>query len=150
MANCDRVDLLVSFITVAGVRKVFDILQAATAADATGRPRTRLRILTTTYTGATEIEALDYFARLPGCQIKVSLDGRRTRLHAKAWIFHRRTEFGSAYVGSANLSGAALLGGLEWTVKFTEQGGVRVGRSIDSRCMVLTRLLFAVSSANND
>ena len=81
-----------------------------------------MRILTTTYTGATEMEALDYLARLPGCEIKVSLDGRRTRLHAKAWIFRRRTGFGSAYVGSANLSGAALLGGLEWTVKFTEQG----------------------------
>src|ERR1039458_2724058 len=68
------------------------------------------------------MEALDYFAGLPGCDIKVSLDGRRTRLHAKAWIFHRKTGFGSAYVGSANLSGAALVGGLEWTVKFTEQG----------------------------
>ena len=122
IACCDQVDVLVSFITVAGVRKLFDILQAATAVSAVGQPRTRLRILTTTYTGATEIEALDYFAQLPGCEIKVSLDGRRTRLHAKAWIFHRKTRFGSAYVGSANLSGAALLGGLEWTVKFTEQG----------------------------
>ncbi len=122
LAACDQVDILVSFITVSGVRKLFDILQAATAVDATGRPRTRIRLLTTTYTGATEIEALDYFARLPGCETRVSLDGRRTRLHAKAWIFHRATGFGSAYVGSANLSGAALLGGLEWTVKFTEQG----------------------------
>jgi len=122
LAGCDQADVLVSFITVAGVRKLFDILQTATATDAVGRPRTRLRILTTTYTGATEMEALDYFARLPGCEIRVSLDGRRTRLHAKAWIFHRNTSFGSAYVGSANLSGTALLGGLEWTVKFTEQG----------------------------
>ena len=119
---CEQVDVLVSFITVAGVRKLFDILQKATAVSASGQPRTRLRILTTTYTGATEIEALDYFAKIPGCEIKVSLDGRRTRLHAKAWIFHRKTMFGSAYVGSANLSGSALLGGLEWTVKFTEQG----------------------------
>ena len=122
IACCDQVDVLVSFITVAGVRKLFDILRTATAVGAAGQPRTRLRILTTTYTGATEMEALDYFAGLPGCDIKVSLDGRRTRLHAKAWIFHRKTGFGSAYVGSANLSGAALLGGLEWTVKFTEQG----------------------------
>ncbi|MDP3878477.1 MAG: DUF3427 domain-containing protein [Methylobacter sp.] len=122
LAACDQVDILVSFITHSGVRKLLDILQLMTAVGANGEPRTRLRVLTTTYTGATEINALDELASLPGCEIKVSLDGRRTRLHAKAWIFQRKTGFGSAYVGSANLSGAALMGGLEWTVKFTERG----------------------------
>ena len=122
IACCDRVDILVSFITVSGVRKLFDVLQKVTASDAKGNSRTKLRVLTTTYIGATEVAALDYLAQLAGCEVKVSLDGRRTRLHAKAWIFHRSTGFGSAYVGSANLSGAALLGGLEWTVKFTQQG----------------------------
>ncbi|MHB8759039.1 MAG: DUF3427 domain-containing protein, partial [Thiobacillus sp.] len=122
LAACDQVDILVSFITHSGVRKLLDILQSVTSVGADGQPQTRLRILTTTYTGATEIQALDELAQLPGCEIRVSLDGRRTRLHAKAWLFHRRTGFGSAYVGSANLSGAALMGGLEWTVKFTERG----------------------------
>jgi superfamily II DNA or RNA helicase/HKD family nuclease len=121
-AACDQIDILVSFITVSGVRKLIDVLRSVTAANAAGEGRTRIRVLTTTYTGATEIEALDELARLNGCEIKVSLDGRRTRLHAKAWIFHRRSGFGSAYVGSANLSGAALMGGLEWTMKFTERG----------------------------
>ena len=64
---------------------------------------------------------MDELARLPGCEVRVSLDGRRTRLHAKAWLFQRKTGFGSAYVGSANLSGAALTGGLEWTVKLTQR-----------------------------
>ncbi|MGB7989209.1 MAG: DUF3427 domain-containing protein [Candidatus Methylophosphatis roskildensis] len=122
LAACDQVDILVSFITHSGVRKLLDVLQSATAVGADRRPRTRMRILTTTYTGATEVQALDELAGLPGCEIRISLDGRRTRLHAKAWQFQRRTGFGSAYVGSANLSGAALMGGLEWTVKFTERG----------------------------
>lgn len=101
----------VSFITHSGVRRLLDILQSVTAIGADGQPRSRLRVLTTTYTGATEIQAVDELARLPGCQVKISLDGRRTRLHAKAWLFRRETGFGSAYVGSANLSGAALAGG---------------------------------------
>lgn len=121
MASADQVDILVSFITVSGVRKLQDVLKQITALAADGGATTRLRILTTTYTGATEARALDELARLPGCEVRVSLDGRRTRLHAKAWIFHRRTGFGSAYVGSANLSGAALTGGLEWTVKLTQR-----------------------------
>lgn len=121
LASADGVDILVSFITVSGVRKLRDVLQQITAMSASVETNARLRVLTTTYTGATEIRALDELARLPGCEVRVSLDGRRTRLHAKAWLFHRKTGFGSAYIGSANLSGAALTGGLEWTVKITQR-----------------------------
>jgi len=121
LSSADQVDILVSFITISGVRKLQDVLQKITAKGASSEGATRLRILTTTYTGATEARALDELARLPGCEVRVSLDGRRTRLHAKAWMFHRKTGFGSAYVGSANLSGAALTGGLEWTVKLTQR-----------------------------
>ncbi len=121
-AACDTIDILVSFITVSGVRKLMDVLQRVTAPGADGVGRTRIRVLTTTYMGATQQAALDMLARLTGCTVRVSLDGRRTRLHAKAWMFGRTSGFGSAYIGSANLSGAALLGGLEWTVKITERG----------------------------
>jgi superfamily II DNA or RNA helicase len=121
LASSDQVDILVSFITVSGVRKLQDVLQQMTATGAHTQGATRLRILTTTYTGATEARALDELARLPGCEVRVSLDGQRTRLHAKAWLFQRKSGFGSAYVGSANLSGAALTGGLEWTVKLTQR-----------------------------
>jgi len=118
----DEVDILVSFIKWSGVRKLIDRFESGAVTNAAGTPRRRVRILTTTYMGATETRALVALGNLPGVSIKVSYDTRRTRLHAKAWLFHRATGFGSAYVGSANVSGAALIGGLEWTVKFAQAG----------------------------
>lgn len=59
-------------------------------------------------------------ARLPGAEVRMSFDGRRSRIHAKAWLFHRETGFSSVWVGSANLSASALAGGLEWTMKASE------------------------------
>jgi superfamily II DNA or RNA helicase/HKD family nuclease len=141
LASSDQVDILVSFITVSGVRKLQDILQQITAKGAQGASSARIRVLTTTYTGATEARALDELARLPGCEVRVSLDGRRTRLHAKAWLFQRKTGFGSAYVGSANLSGAALTGGLEWTVKLTQ----RAQESLFARAVAHFETLWADS-----
>ena len=118
--SADEVDILVSFIKWSGVRKLMDRFEAGGVTGAAGVPRRRVRILTTTYMGATEARAVLALARLPGVTVKVSYDTRRTRLHAKAWLFHRATGFGTAFVGSANISNAALIGGLEWTVKFTQ------------------------------
>jgi len=116
----DTVDILVSFITWSGVRKIIDVLKQATAIDAAGRSRTKFRILTTTYIGATEAKAVNALAELPNVELRISLDGRRTRLHAKAWIFNRNSGFGTAFIGSANLSESALISGIEWTVKLTQ------------------------------
>ncbi len=72
---------------------------------------------TTTFTGTTELVALDALARLPGAEVRVSYDTRRTRLHAKAWLFQRSSGLDTAYIGSANLTHTALTGGHEWTMK---------------------------------
>jgi superfamily II DNA or RNA helicase/HKD family nuclease len=116
VASADRIDGLISFVTMGGVRLLREsLLGFAQRVQPSAEPN--LRIMTTTYMGATEAEAVDWLARLPGASVKVSFDGRRTRLHAKAWLFRRGTGLTTAYVGSANLSSAALTGGHEWMVK---------------------------------
>ena len=111
IATAERIDALVSFVTTGGVRALRAAFEQHAAA---GRP---FRLLTTTYTGATEADAIEMLARLPNAQVRVSYDARRTRLHAKAWLFSRQSGLDTAYVGSANLSQAALFGGHEWMVK---------------------------------
>jgi superfamily II DNA or RNA helicase/HKD family nuclease len=113
-ASADRVDALVSFVTWSGFRRLRRTLEEH------ARVGRRLRLLTTTYTGATEAAAIREIAKLTGAEVRVSFDGRRSRIHAKAWLFHRETGFSSVWVGSANLSASALAGGLEWTMKASE------------------------------
>jgi superfamily II DNA or RNA helicase len=115
LASADRIDILCSFIKWSGVRILDDDLRAFTA-----RPSTRLRVLTTSYLGATDLKAVDLIESLPNTEVRVSYDTHRTRLHAKAYLFHRLSEFGSAYIGSANLSHPALTEGLEWTIKLSQ------------------------------
>jgi HKD family nuclease len=106
--------MLVSFIKWHGWRRLRDAFEVF------ARAGKKLRVLTTTYMGATDREALDAIARLPGAEVRVSFDTRRTRLHAKAWLFHRETGFSSVYVGSANVSSVALSDGIEWNLKASE------------------------------
>jgi superfamily II DNA or RNA helicase/HKD family nuclease len=115
LSSADRVDILCSFIKWSGIRILEDDLRVFT-----GRPDTRLRVLTTSYLGATDLKAVDMLESLPNTEVRVSYDTHRTRLHAKAYLFHRNSDFGSAYVGSANLSRPALTEGLEWTVKVSQ------------------------------
>ena len=112
LASADRVDLLCAFIKFHGVR----ILEAQI--DAFIRRGGTLRVITTTYMGASERRAIDRLARV-GASIKIAYETRMTRLHAKAWLFHRNTGFSTAYVGSSNLSKSALIDGLEWNVRLT-------------------------------
>lgn len=111
IASADHIDILCAFITVGGVRALRAALDQAVLRGA------KIRVLTTVFTGTTEVEAVDMLARLPNAEVRVSYDVRRTRLHAKAWLFRRASGLHTAYVGSANLTSTALGSGHEWMVK---------------------------------
>lgn len=117
LASADRVDLLCAFVKWHGLRVLEDALEEFI------RRGGRLRVITTTYIGATERRAIDRLVEL-GAEVRVSYETRTTRLHAKAWLFERETGYSTAYVGSSNMSKAALLDGLEWNVRLSavEQG----------------------------
>jgi superfamily II DNA or RNA helicase len=113
--SADAIDTVMAFIRWSGVRPLMDVLRRHCD---DGKP---LRVLTTTYTDSTEQRALDELAAL-GAMIRVSYDTTMTRLHAKAWLFHRAEGYSTAYVGSSNLTHSAQVSGIEWNVRLS---GVR-------------------------
>jgi superfamily II DNA or RNA helicase/HKD family nuclease len=112
IASADRIELIMAFIRRSGIRFLREKLRRHVEGGG------RLRVLTTTYTGSTEAAALDWLQEL-GADIRVSYDNTSTRLHAKAWLFHRDSGFSTAYVGSSNLTHSAQVAGLEWNVRIS-------------------------------
>ncbi|MFK0168358.1 DUF3427 domain-containing protein [Streptomyces sp. NPDC090306] len=113
LATADRIDLLCAFVKWHGLRIIEQSLQAAREREVP------IRVITTTYIGATERRALDKLVNEFNAEVRVNYETRSTRLHAKAWLFRRDSGYDTAYVGSSNLSKAALLDGLEWNVRLS-------------------------------
>jgi superfamily II DNA or RNA helicase/HKD family nuclease len=113
LSSADRVDLLCAFIRWHGLRVLEEPLLRL-------RDRgVRLRVITTTYVGATERRAIDELVRRFGADVRITYETQSTRLHAKAWLLRRNSGFDTAFVGSSNLSRSALVDGLEWNIRLS-------------------------------
>lgn len=123
--SSDSIDLLVSFIKWSAIRPLYTELKAFTK-----REGVRLRVITTTCMQATQYKAIYALAELPNTEIKINYETNHARMHAKAYLFRRDTGFSTAYIGSSNLSRAALTDGLEWNVKVTEKESFDIVRKV--------------------
>jgi superfamily II DNA or RNA helicase/HKD family nuclease len=119
LASADSVALVCAFVIWSGVRHLRDALAGVRARGG------RIRVITTTYMGATEKRAVDELVAL-GADVRVAFDARTTKLHAKAWLLERASGLSTAFVGSSNLSHTALFDGLEWNVRLSSMDAAHV------------------------
>lgn len=116
--QADEIELAVAFIKSSGLELIFQALIEAVAIRGT-----RLTVLTSDYLDVTDPQALRSLMLLAerGANIRLYHTSGSQSFHLKAYIFvkiqNEQTRFGTAFIGSSNISKTALTGGIEWNYR---------------------------------
>ncbi len=115
LALCQSTDIVVAFVQPNGVKLLQDDLDSAL------RRGTKTRLLTGDYCGITSSDALRMLLRLAEkyAEFEVrffEVGSTQLGFHPKSYMFKDATSC-VAYVGSSNLSRAALTGSIEWNLR---------------------------------
>ena len=117
LAHADHVDIAVSFLRFSGLGLILEELHAFRARGG------RLRLLTSTYLGVTQADALRTLsAQLQPDELKV-YDSDTPGFHLKLFVF-RRGELSSCWVGSSNMTKGGLATNLELNVNPREPDAI--------------------------
>jgi len=115
--QANEIDLAVAFIKQSGLDLLFEALS-----DAIELRDARLRVLTSGYLDVTDPQALRRLLLLAelGAEIRL-FEAEDHSFHLKAYICVRTDQghalWGSAFIGSSNISRTALTDGLEWNIQ---------------------------------
>ncbi len=127
ISHADEIDMVVSFIKESGLNLMADSLRERAEEGA------RIRVITTTYMGSTEADAVMELAELPNTEVRMELETTADdHIHAKSFIFADKNGGGEAYVGSANISKSALTTAEEWGIRISEKDLPAVFRGLRS------------------
>jgi len=141
--RASEVDILAAFVQQSGVDRIRDAVQQALEREA------RVRVLTGNYLGITQVEALETLfdwqrasgivdeeegdTKLGALEVRVveteHLPGRVRSFHPKSWRL-AGADFATAFVGSSNLSRAALETGIEWNLRVDREREPRAYRAV--------------------
>lgn len=125
LRTADKIDMSVSFLKYSGLGLVLDDFEAFTARGG------RARILTSTYLGITQPEALNTLLELEGIESRIQVSGfssirpvlESKGFHTKFYIF--RNGLAECWVGSSNLTKGGLASNLEANLCHTDAKAIR-------------------------
>ncbi|OBT13430.1 DEAD/DEAH box helicase [Vibrio sp. UCD-FRSSP16_10] len=119
-----EIDIAVSFIQSSGLQLLLPAIEEAIERSKNNATDLRIRLLTSDYLGITDPIALRSLMAITSNNTQVKIfEAKETGFHMKSFIFVRTDKEhtfynGSAFIGSNNISRAALTNAHEWCLRF--------------------------------